>query len=158
MRLRLNWSALAPCLLLAQPYLAISQTAEVPVKATVCQLLADRKAWDHKLVEVSGFASHGFEDSGFSDPECSGSRFELWMEYGGKESTGTMSTVSNYDRTRPKPAVVEGIAVPLVEDALFHRFDDFLHQNSRTGTSVHGTVIARFFAGEPPVLALALGG
>jgi hypothetical protein len=118
------------------------------VKATVCQLLSDRKAWDHKLVEVTGFASHGFEDSSFSDPECPGRYGGLWMEYGGQLTTGTVSTAGNSTRTRPEPVVVEGISVPVVDDALFHRFDDFLHQDTRMGTSVHATVIARFFAGR----------
>lgn len=117
------------------------------MKATVCQLLSDRKAWDHKLVEVTGFASHGFEDSNFYDPTCPG-RYDLWMDYGGKLSTGTMSTVSNSNRTRPVSAVVEGIAVPVVDDALFHRFDDFLHQDAPMGINVHATVVARFFAGR----------
>jgi hypothetical protein len=89
MNFRSSVSAVAFALLLAHTSSVISQAPEVPAKATVCQLLADRKAWDHKLVEVSGFASHGFEDSSFSDPDCP-SRFELWMEYGGKGSTGTM--------------------------------------------------------------------
>ena len=56
--------------------------------------------------------------------------------------------MSGLARTRPEPAVVEGVPVPLVEDATFHRFDDFLHQNSRTGITVHATVVARFFAGR----------
>jgi hypothetical protein len=120
--------------------------AETPEKVNVCQLVADRKAWDHKLVEVTGFASHGFEDSSFSDPTCNFVFENIWMEYGGKRRTGTMSTVSNLSRERSEPANVEGIAVSLLENKIFHRFDDLLHQGR--GNIVHATVIARFFAGK----------
>jgi hypothetical protein len=127
--------------------LALGQTSgEIPQKVTVCQLLDYPKLYDHKLVEVTGFASHGFEDSGFSDPSCGGRYGGLWMEFGGRTSTGTMSTVSGLNRARPEPAVVEGLAVPLIEDATFHRFDDLLHQGN--GNLVHAQVIARFFAGK----------
>jgi hypothetical protein len=68
------------------------------------------------------------------------------MEFGGKASTGTMSTVSGLNRTRREPAIVEGVTVPLVEDANFHRFDELLHQGN--GNLVHAQVIARFFAGK----------
>jgi hypothetical protein len=145
---RLYLSLLACWLFIALPSSAMSQAPETPQVATVCQLLNDPKAWDHKLVQVTGFASHGFEDSGFTDPDCTGHLLGLWMEYGGKSLTGTMSTASDLSRSRSAPVVIEGIAVPLVEDALFHRFDDFLHQNARTGTTVHATVVARFFAGQ----------
>jgi len=121
-------------------------STEIPQKSTVCQLVADPKAYNHKLVEVTGLASHGFEDSGFSDPSCGGRYGGLWMEYGGQSLTGTMSTVSSYSRTRTKPAIVEGIAVPLVEDETFKRFDALLHEGR--GNQVHATVIARFFAGK----------
>jgi hypothetical protein len=126
--------------------IACTQAPDKPEKTGVCQLLADPKAWNHKLVEVTGFASHGFEDSGFSDPSCGGRYGGLWMEFGGKKATGTMSTVSSLARERPEAAVVEGIPVPLVEDEIFRRFDELLHEGS--GSLVHATVIARFFAGK----------
>jgi hypothetical protein len=125
--------------------LATQAPKETPSKVTVCDLLDHRKEWDHKLVQLSGFASHGFEDSNFSDPAC-GRYGGLWMEYGGKLRTGTMSTVSNLDRTDSRPMKVEGINVSLTDDKMFHRFDDFLH--SQPSSTVHATVIARFFAGR----------
>ena len=125
------------------------QQAETPQKATVCQLLSDPKTWDHKLVQVTGFASHGFEDSAFFDPECDIHDRSLWMEFGGTHKTGTVSTASDSGRSRPKSAVVEGIKIPLVEDALFHHFDDLLHQGR--GNLVHATVVARVFSGNSGV-------
>jgi len=38
----------------------------------VCQLLADPAAYNHKLVEVTGVASKGFEDFTLSEPGCDG--------------------------------------------------------------------------------------
>jgi hypothetical protein len=119
---------------------------DIPQKTSVCELLHDPKSFDHKLVEVTGFASHGFENSGFSDPACDSRYRGLWMEFGGKMRTGTMSTVSDLSRTRPEPAVVEGVSVPLDEDDNFKKFDALLHQGN--GNLVRATVVARFFAGK----------
>lgn len=120
--------------------------AQVAVKTTVCELLADPAKWNHQLVEVAGFASHGFEDSGFFEPSCHGRYGGLWMEYGGKRATGTMSTASTLQRERAEPAVIEGIAVPLVEDKAFQAFDNLLQR--RRGGIARATVIGRFFAGR----------
>jgi hypothetical protein len=139
--------AVGVCVLLfmsAYP-IAAQPVQEAPQKTTVCEILNHPQVWNHKLVEVTGFASHGFEDSGFRDPDCPDA-WNLWMEYGGKLRTGTMSTASNWDRTGSKPMTVEGIKIALVDDATFHRFDDFLHSNTPSMT-VHATVVARFFAG-----------
>jgi hypothetical protein len=125
---------------------AKSAAQDVPQKTTVCELIQNPKSFDHKLVVVTGFASHGFEDSGFSDPACGGRYGGLWMEFGGEASTGTMSTVSDLSRTRPESAVVEGVSVPLIEDRNFQTFDKLLHQGN--GNLVRATVIARFFAGR----------
>ena len=40
-------------------------------KVSVCELKRDPLAFNHKLVEVTGFISHGFEDFTLFDPECS---------------------------------------------------------------------------------------
>ncbi len=120
---------------------------EVPQKVTVCQLLKEPAAYNHHLVEVTGLASHGFEDSGFSDPTCDSRYPGLWMSYGGTRSTGTPSTVNELSRTRPKPPVVERVEIPLVDDATFKHFDSLLHKDL-PGDIVHATVIARFFSGE----------
>ena len=135
--------------------------AEPPTKTTVCELIKNPKQWNQKLVQVTGFASHGFEDSVFSDPECD-SRLGLWMEFGGRRATGTMSTVSTNVRDRSQPAVVEGIDIPLVEDEMFRRFDRALHRSSHGSVFVRATVIARYFKGtsditDPVKRALAGG-
>jgi hypothetical protein len=123
---------------------------EVPQKVSVCELLENRKAWDHKLVQVSGIASHDFEDSGFFSDECKSRYDGLWMAYGGTKTTRTTSTVNEQNPTRSKPLEVEGVKVPLVQDAVFFSFDGLLHPSVRQehAPTVHATVIARFFAGR----------
>src|SRR5665213_961124 len=146
MKLHLAPLLIAYLLCVPAASIAAQSAAEAPSKVTVCDLLDHRKEWNRKLVQVSGFASHGFEDSGFSDPTCDSRYLGLWMEYGGKLRTGTMSTASNLDRTDSRPMKVEGIEVPLTDDKMFRRFDDFLH--SQPSSMVHATVVARFFAGR----------
>jgi hypothetical protein len=126
---------------------------EAPTPTTVCALLENPKAWDRKLVQVTGTASHGFEDSGFSAAPCHVRYGALWMSYGGKRQTGTVSTVNENERYLAEPIVVEGITTPLVDDEVFERFDSLLHPPPVPGkymvsTKVRATVIARFFAGR----------
>jgi hypothetical protein len=91
--------------------------------------------------------SHGFEDSAISDPTC-GSRFGIWVEYGGKSVTGTVYCCgANGDRSRPSELNVDGIPIPLIDDALFRKFDALLHEKPET--MVHATVVGMFFAGRP---------
>jgi hypothetical protein len=63
--------------------------ADELVKVTLCQLIENREAYNHKLIELTSFVSHGFEDFTLFDPECS-SRLGVWLEYGGRAVSGTM--------------------------------------------------------------------
>src|SRR5215470_4042442 len=73
-----------------------------PAKTTVCQLKNDPAAYNHKLVEVTGFVSHDFEDFTVFDPSCP-SWPAIWLEYGGKAKSGTMYCCGiTADRHRPK--------------------------------------------------------
>lgn len=117
-----------------------------PEKVTLCQLAKDRAAYDHKLIQVTGFVSHGFEDFTLFDPGCS-SRFDIWLEYGGTAASGTMYCCGvTASRSRPKQLVVEQIPIRLVEDAQFGEFDKLLQR--RPDSVVHATIIGRFFAGK----------
>lgn len=128
---------------------ARGQSVETPEKTTVCELLNEPVLWNRKLVEVTGFASHGFEDSGFSSPECGGRYGALWMTYGGTKITQTKSTANEVGPDRKKDLKVDGLTVPLVNDSIFKKFDKLLHNVSAGGridNLVHATVVARFFA------------
>jgi hypothetical protein len=49
---------------------AIGLCEEQPVSVTVCQLKNDPPAYNHKLVELTAFVSHDFEDFTLFDPTC----------------------------------------------------------------------------------------
>ena len=117
-----------------------------PEEVSICQLIADPAKYNQKLVKVTAFLSHGFEDSGIYDSSCE-SRFGVWYEYGGKNSTGTMYCCGvTAARDRPEQITVENIPIPLLVDENFQKLDQLLHQPA--DTVVHGTVIGRFFSGE----------
>lgn len=124
---------------------------EEPESVTVCQLKNDPAAYNHKLVEVTAFVSHDFEDFTLFDPECA-SWPRVWLEYGGKAKSGTMYCCGvTADRHRPKELTVENIAIPLNDDRRFREFDRLIQppfRSDRYGSIVHATVVGRFFSGK----------
>jgi hypothetical protein len=119
---------------------------EAPDKVTACTLKNDPAAYNHKLVEVEGFVSHGFEDFTFFDPNCPYSPM-IWLEYGGTAASGTIYCCgSSGARSRPKELVVDRIPIPLTDDEQFRAFDKLLH--GEADTIVHTTIVGRFFSGK----------
>lgn len=117
-----------------------------PLKATPCELKRNPANYNHKLVEVTGFVSHGFEDFGLFDPSCPSWPY-VWLEYGGTNKSGTMYCCgASADRSRPKDLVVEGVAVPLTADESFSAFDKLVV--TERDTVIHATLVGRFFAGK----------
>lgn len=116
------------------------------MKITLCQLKSDPAAYNHKLIEVTGFISRGFEDFTLSDPQCPAWP-DVWLEYGGTDVSGTMYCCGvTAERSRPKTLVVENITIPLVNDERFREFDKLIHRPP--DSVVHATIVGRFFAGE----------
>jgi hypothetical protein len=130
---------------------AIGLCEEQPQSVTVCQLKGDPPAYNHKLVEVTGFVSHDFEDYTLFDPTCP-SWPEVWLEYGGKAKSGTMYCCGvTADKNRPEQMVVENIPIPLVENDQFREFDKQIQppfRSGRHGSIVRATAVGRFFAGR----------
>jgi hypothetical protein len=117
-----------------------------PVRVTVCELKDNPAEYNHRLVEVTGFVSHGFEDFGLFDPSCPSWPY-VWLEYGGTKKSGTMYCCGvSADRSRPKELAVEDIEVPLTTDEHFDEFDQLIH--NPPDTVVRATLVGRFFAGE----------
>jgi hypothetical protein len=118
---------------------------------TVCQLQNDPPAYNHKLVEVTGFVSHDFEEFSLYDPTCPSVR-PVWLEYGGKSKSGTMYCCGvTPDRSRPRELVIENIPVPLTRDNRFLEFDRLIQPPFKSGdhgSVVHATLRGRFFAGQ----------
>lgn len=124
---------------------------EEPEKATVCQLKNDPPAYNHKLIEISGFVSHAFEDFSVFDPACS-SWPGIWLEYGGTSKSGTMYCCGETtSRDRPSELVIDKITIPLLRNQQFQQFDKAIQppfRSGRNGAIVHATLIGRFFAGR----------
>jgi len=124
---------------------------EQPATVTVCQLKSDPAAYNHRLVEVTGFVSHAFEDFTIFDPTCP-SWPAVWLEYGGKAKSGTMYCCGvTADRHRPKELKIEDIPIPLTDDEQFHQFDKLIQPPFRSGmhgSIVHATLVGRFFSGR----------
>jgi hypothetical protein len=119
---------------------------EKPLKVEVCELQANPATYDHKLIEVTGVVSHGFEKFSLSDARCA-QRLGVWLEYGGTARSGTVYCCGvTADRTRPEALVVEGISVPLIDDAIFRQFDTRIQSGREL--VLHATLVGRFFAGR----------
>ncbi len=122
-----------------------------PVEVTPCQLKTDPPTYDHKIVRVTGFVSHGFEDFTLFDPR-SPSWTGVWLEYGGK--TGSLTVYlgcGKTQRTRPKELQIEGIVVPLTLNKQFEEFDKAIQpafHSGQQGAILRATLVGRFFAGK----------
>jgi hypothetical protein len=80
------------------------------------------------------------------DPLCP-SPFDVWLEYGGTVSSGTIYCCGpTSDRSRRKSLKVEHIPIPLVDDVRFREFDGLIQRP--LDRVVHATIVGRFFAGR----------
>ena len=126
---------------------AAQKVAEKAETVALCQLVENPAAYNKKLIEVTGVVSHGFEDFTLSAPQC-GAPLGIWLEYGGLIGSGTVYCCGGVNvRKRQSPVAVEGIIVPLVQDATFKQFDDIIQQ--RKVVTLHATLVGRFFSGIP---------
>lgn len=120
---------------------------EQPETVSACELKRNPMAYNHKLVQVTAFVSHGFEDFSLFDPECL-PWMGIWLEYGGIEKSGTMYCCGvTASRSRPESLEVENIAIPLTSDEQFRRFDELIQR--RPDRLVHAALLGRFFSGRP---------
>lgn len=124
------------------------RVSDVVVPATLCELLTNAQAFDHKLVKVSGEASREFENFTLSDQECHAPwPNRVWLEYGGTVSSGTQFCCpGSPGRTRPTPLEVDGIVTTLVADDVFDRFDRLIQRIPKGNARL--TLVGRFFAGR----------
>jgi hypothetical protein len=121
---------------------------EKPLAVSACELKNDPAAYNHKLVEVTAFVSHGFEDFALFDPSCP-EWPDVWLEYGGTMSSGTMYCCGvTAARSRPTELTVESIPIPLITNEPLKTFDGLIHRPGRNGALVHATLVGRFFAGR----------
>jgi hypothetical protein len=118
-----------------------------PLAVTPCAVANDPAAYNPRLIKITGFVSHGFEDFTILDPTCS-TWPPIWLEYGGTAKSGTMYCCGvTADRSRPKPLEVEGISIPLVDDEHFCDFDRLVQRSP--DSIVRAAMVGRFFEGQP---------
>ena len=88
----------------------VPESPPIGEKVNMCTLQADPAPYNHKMIEVRGVVSHGFENFTLSDPRCErGSG--IWLEYGGRVSSETIYCCGVKSATpRDTALVVEGIA------------------------------------------------
>ncbi len=120
-----------------------------PRTVTYCELAKDPAAFNHELIRITGFVTHGFEDFQLAEPVCPplAHEFSLWLMYGGKVESGTIYCCPGEgdERTRRKTLRIEGIEVPLATDAVFRRFRALLKKEP--DTTVRATLVGYFFSG-----------
>lgn len=126
-------------------------TCESSQKVTVCELQKNPPAYNHKLVEVTAFVSHDFEDFTLFDPTCRDWP-AIWLEYGGTAKSDTMYCCGvTAGKSRPHQLSIESIPIPIVEDDRFRQFDREIQPpflSGKFGSVVHATLVGRFFAGR----------
>jgi hypothetical protein len=109
-------------------------------------------AYDHKLIEVSGKASRGFEDFTLSNG-CHLSSAEIWLDFGGTKGAQVVYCCGNTEAPqREKRLVIDGIATTLVQDTKFEQFRALTRGNSGSGGEADATLIGWFFSGTKQVL------
>jgi hypothetical protein len=121
---------------------------ENPEQATTCQLTKDPAAYNHRLLKMTGFITHGFEDFSLFDPACSSvDSNPVWIEYGGRRSSPTVYCCGAAPSARrPEALVVEDIPTPVIEDERFREFDRLIRRHP--DTVARATIVGRFFAGN----------
>jgi hypothetical protein len=131
----------------AQTETASDRSAK-PLNATYCEISKDPAAYNHKLVRLTSFVSHGFEDFQLFDLECPTQGFSIWLMYGGKAESNTAYCCPGEGGagTRLQNLTVEGVEIPLVDNLTFHKFTDLISKEQ--DTTVHATVVGMFFSGE----------
>jgi hypothetical protein len=132
-------------------YLALNPIgahSEEIVQTTVCQVVANPPAFDHRLIELTGEASEGFENFSLSNKVCRRRKNNLtsiWLEYGGRRKSGAKYCCGvSTDRTRMSSLVIDGVITSLVDDENFRAFDARVYPVGEA----RARIIGRFFAGQ----------
>lgn len=123
----------------------------VPVTdAQICEVAVKPDAFNRKRIRLSGVVSQEFESFTITDPSCSAAQNAagIWLTFGGRVSPGvTYCCPGEGDRRRRShDVIVDGVTIPLVEDAILTRFVRLLRNNKEF--SGRATLVGTFFAGQ----------
>jgi hypothetical protein len=115
--------------------------AEEVLRVTPCELSKEPARYHHKLVEVTGTVSQGFEDFTLAAPECRQKDLsEVWLEYGGQTTSGVIYCCGNHNSRRGS-LTVDGYKTTFVEDKNYRSF-----KAAVKNSTVEATLQGRFFA------------
>ena len=106
--------------------LTAAASVEKPLAVTVCDLVKNPAAYNHKLVEVTAPIDLAFEDFSLGQPGCEANYPGVWLMYGGDEPTPTASTMNDLERKKGTVMRVDGIPIPLQRDAAMERLQSKL--------------------------------
>jgi hypothetical protein len=106
--------------------LTAAARVEKPLAVTVCELVKNPAAYNHKLVEVTAPIDLAFEDFSLGQPGCEEAYPGVWLMYGGDEPTPTASTWNDTERKKGTVMRVDGIPIPLRRDAAMERLQSKL--------------------------------
>jgi hypothetical protein len=130
---------------------ALPVFAEEPIKVSVCQLLEEPSRYNHRLIEINGAVSRGFEDFTLSDRRCK-SRDTIWLELGGTQGSEVVYCCGvSADAKRKSALVVEGVETRLVVDAMFEKFQKTTMPQRGYGKA-EVTLVGRYFSGRKQTL------
>lgn len=128
-------------------YIAVGNASEQPKEVTLCGVLGDPAAFNHKLIKIRGVVSRGFEDFTLNDDSCH-NRNTMWLELGGLRGSEVIYCCgdNNVDRRREEPLVVEGIETTLIEDEVFSCFERLTKRRRGYGKA-QVELVGRYFSG-----------
>jgi hypothetical protein len=110
----------------------------VAEKVDLCSIMSHPEVYHGRLVEVTGVVAHWQESTSILDPTCKARLGRpVYIDY---------IRSSSSDRLPPKS--LDGVPVPLVEDALFREFDTLMQRES---VVVRATLVGRVSSASSPV-------
>ncbi len=121
--------------------------AEEAQVVPICEVLADPRLYDHRLLMISGNVSRGFEDFSLQSPACP--HEAVWLEFGGRKRSQVIYCCGeSTDPVRAHPLTVEGIETSLVEDDQLVKFDALTVRRVGSGHA-RATLTGWYFCGAP---------
>ncbi len=145
-RLTTSWT-----LALALLVVSIHARSEEVISTTVCEIIANPAAFNHRLVKLTGTVQEATQQFALSVAPCGavkvGNWTGIWVEYGGRVRTGAKYCCGNSAATvrdRPSDLRIEGVETSLVENDQFRAYDSRLKAKGHASA----TLIGRYFSGE----------
>jgi hypothetical protein len=130
---------------------AQGSSPSLPQVVSLCDILKDPKAYDHRNVQFRGYITSEFEDFTVDDSACPAKWGSgVWLMFGGDVDCPTPSTVNDIGRPKGKNVRFDGVEYPLIKDdnfELFHR-SITARKNMKSVYKVSAVLEGTFIAGR----------